>query len=119
MTEATTAIRITEIGTHFVPVADQERALAFYMGTLGFETRVDFVYGGEHRWIEVAPPGAANTIALVPPGEGAAPPRDAAHCAFATDDIAAAHAALRAAGVVLDAAIAGTGTSRAASVNAC
>ena len=44
------------MGTIFVPVSDQERALAFYVGLLGFEKRVDFVYGAERiRWIEVAP----------------------------------------------------------------
>ena len=104
--------RITEVGTVFVPVTDQDRALEFYVGVLGFEKRIDFVYGGEHRWIEVAPPGAANTISLVPPGEGAAPRSDAAHCAFATDDIEAAHAALSGTGVEVDAEIARTGASR-------
>ena len=36
----------------------------------GFELRADFTYGGGIRWIEVAPAGAANAIALVGPGEG-------------------------------------------------
>jgi catechol 2,3-dioxygenase-like lactoylglutathione lyase family enzyme len=104
---------ISEIGTVFVPVADQERALEFYLGTLGFETRVDFIYGAEGlRWLEVAPPGAANTIALVPRGEGEAAPRDAAYCAFGTADIEADHAALREAGVDVDAEIASTGGRR-------
>jgi catechol 2,3-dioxygenase-like lactoylglutathione lyase family enzyme len=104
--------RINQVGAVFVPVADQERALTFYVDTLGFEKRVDFVYGGGIRWIEVAPPGAANSIALVPPGEGVSPGGDAAHCAFATDDIEADHAALRERGVDVDAEIARAGNSR-------
>jgi catechol 2,3-dioxygenase-like lactoylglutathione lyase family enzyme len=73
-------------------VADQDRALAFYLDKLGFEKRADFTYGEGHRWIEVAPPGAANTIALVPPGEGASAGGDEAHCAFGTRDIEAVRA---------------------------
>lgn len=63
---------IYELGTIFVAVSDQDRALEFYTRTLGFEKRADFLYGGDHRWIELAPPGAKNTISLVPPGEGRA-----------------------------------------------
>ncbi len=104
--------RITEVGTVFVPVSDQERALAFYRDTLGFEKRSDFTYGGGLRWIEVAPPGAANTVSLVPPGEGSPAGGDRALCAFATDDIEGDHAALRASGVEVDAEIARAGRAR-------
>jgi catechol 2,3-dioxygenase-like lactoylglutathione lyase family enzyme len=107
-----TRSNITEVGTVFVPVTDQDRSLDFYVETLGFEKRVDFAYGGQHRWIEVAPPGAANTIALVPPGEGASAGVDAAYCAFATTDIEADHATLKAAGVEVDSDIASTGRRR-------
>jgi catechol 2,3-dioxygenase-like lactoylglutathione lyase family enzyme len=117
MTGGQQTTRITEVGTVFVPVSDQERALAFYVGTLGFEKRADFSYGGGLRWLEVAPRGAANTIALVPPGEGVGARGDAAYCAFASEDIAADLAALRASGVEVDAEIAGTGTPRAGLVS--
>src|SRR3954451_13854591 len=104
---------IREIGTIFVPVSDQERALEFYAGALGFETRAEFTYSaGRHRWIEVAPPGAANTLALVPPTEGRSPGGDAARCAFASADSDAAHARLRDLGVEVDAEIARSGTPR-------
>jgi hypothetical protein len=45
--------------------------VAFYVGTLGFEKRLDAPFGDGNRWIEVAPPGSATTIALTPqqPGE--------------------------------------------------
>jgi catechol 2,3-dioxygenase-like lactoylglutathione lyase family enzyme len=104
--------RIRQIGTVFVPVADQDRALDFYLDKLGFEKRADFPYGEDSRWIEVAPPGAANTIALVPPSEGESAGGDEAYCAFATEDIEADHATLRARGVDVDAEIARTGSRR-------
>ena len=86
--------RIMQVATVFVPVADQDRARAFYIDTLGFEQRADFAYGGSHRWVEVAPPGAATTIALVP--------GDAMEVSLATADADADHAALRGAGVDAD-----------------
>jgi catechol 2,3-dioxygenase-like lactoylglutathione lyase family enzyme len=59
--------QITEVRTVGIPVTDQDRALAFYRDTLGFETRLDGEFGEGLRWIEVAPPGSATTIALVRP----------------------------------------------------
>ena len=113
MTDTANRIRINAVGTVFVPVSDQDRALEFYLDKLGFEKRVDFIYGGGSRWIEVAPPGAANAIALVPPSEGASAGGDEARCAFATEDIESDHATLRAGGVDVDAEIARTGKRRA------
>jgi lactoylglutathione lyase len=58
---------ITGVRTIGVPVTDQDRAVEFYLGILGFQMRLDVPseqLGG--RWIEVAPAGAATTIALVP-----------------------------------------------------
>ena len=112
MTDTPSAIGISEVATVFVPVADQERALAFYVDRLGFEKRTDFSYGDGLRWVEVAPPGAANAIALVPPGEGRPAGDGAAHCALSTSDIEADHATLRARGVDVDPEIAGKGTPR-------
>ncbi|TML03416.1 MAG: glyoxalase, partial [Actinobacteria bacterium] len=34
-------LHITEVGRVAIPAADQDRALAFYVDTLGFEKRVD------------------------------------------------------------------------------
>jgi catechol 2,3-dioxygenase-like lactoylglutathione lyase family enzyme len=50
-------------------VSDQDAALAFYTGKLGFELRGDTRYGenGENRWLEVAPPGSRARLALNPP----------------------------------------------------
>jgi catechol 2,3-dioxygenase-like lactoylglutathione lyase family enzyme len=66
------ATRITGVHTVGVPVTDQDRALEFYVDTLGLEKRLDVPveqFGG--RWIEVAPTGAPVTIALVPERDGA------------------------------------------------
>ena len=90
---------ITDIRTVGVPVTDQDRALGFYTGELGFETRLDVPVeqlGG--RWIEVAPPGAATTIALVPTREGV-PTGVATGVRFTTPDAAAVHADLQTRGV--------------------
>jgi catechol 2,3-dioxygenase-like lactoylglutathione lyase family enzyme len=86
----------TRIGTVIVPVTDQDAALGFYTGTLGFgfEVRVDAPFPGG-RWLEVAPPGGQTSIALVP--------ADAAEVSLATTDAAADHAALLAAGADVDA----------------
>jgi catechol 2,3-dioxygenase-like lactoylglutathione lyase family enzyme len=105
------ATHITEIGTVFVPVEDQDRALAFYVDKLGFEKRIDFVYGGSLRWIEVAPKGAHNTLALVPPDEGKRAGGNETYCAFATSNLEADHAMLRAKGVEVE-DIATKGSSR-------
>ena len=94
--------QITEIGTVLVPVSDQDRALEFYVGTLGFEKRIDGPFGEGGRWVEVAPPGAATTIALVPAGDGESA---GSEVSFTTRDADADHGALRARGVDVDATV--------------
>ncbi|MEV6031575.1 VOC family protein [Nonomuraea sp. NPDC052116] len=64
---------VTGVRTVGVPVTDQDRAVEFYVGTLGLEKRLDAPVeqlGG--RWIEVAPPGATTTIALILTAPGTA-----------------------------------------------
>lgn len=85
---------ITTVGSVAVPVTDQDRALEFYVGELGFEKRRDLPFG-DGRWIEVAPAGAATTIALVPEGIPAG-------IRLTTQDAGADHANLRARGVDAD-----------------
>ena len=68
MTEQTTS-RVRAVRTVGIPVTDQDRALQFYVGTLGLEKRLDAPLpqlGG--RWIEVAPAGSSTSLALVPSG---------------------------------------------------
>lgn len=95
--QATT--RVTRVGTVVMPVNDQGRALEFYVGTLGFEIRMDAPFGGGGRWIEVAPPGAATTIALVQRSGD----QDTIEVSLATQDAQQDHADMLARGVDADA----------------
>jgi catechol 2,3-dioxygenase-like lactoylglutathione lyase family enzyme len=56
---------ITQMTTVLVPVADQERSLEFFTGTLGFAKAVDFSYEPNGRWLEVEPPGGGTRLSLV------------------------------------------------------
>jgi predicted enzyme related to lactoylglutathione lyase len=66
---ATTLIQLLSI-----PVSDQDRAKAFYEQALGFETLTDRAIGPGMRWLQMRPPGADVSVALVtwfdtmPPG---------------------------------------------------
>jgi catechol 2,3-dioxygenase-like lactoylglutathione lyase family enzyme len=99
MAETGRTTHITEVGTVIVPVGDQDRALEFYLGTLGFEKRMDAPFGDGQRWVEVAPPGAATTIALVPLRNGQP---TGIEVSFTTGDAERDHGELRARGVEAD-----------------
>ena len=101
MPDTTSSTRITQLGTVIVPVSDQDKALEFYVGTLGFEKRADTPFGRGDRWVEVAPPGATTTLALMPPQDGEPIGIDM-HVALNTADIDADHANLLAQGVDAD-----------------
>jgi catechol 2,3-dioxygenase-like lactoylglutathione lyase family enzyme len=110
--------KLKQVGTVFVPVSDQDRALQFYLEKLGFEKRGDFTYSAGSRWIEVAPPGSAVAIALVPRSEGTSVRAGETLCAFSTEDIESDYATLRDRGVRVDAEIGRKGTSRPGLVSA-
>jgi len=97
-----TTTRIAKVNTVIVPVSDPDRSLAFYVDTLGFEKRADVPYGDGHRWVEVAPPGADTTIAIVPPPPGRPSGNAETGISLQTDDIDALHADLKGAGVDVD-----------------
>ena len=101
MTDTATPTRITGIGTVAIPVDDQERALGFYVGTLGFETWMDAEFAPGQRWIEVAPRGASASIAL-DPGTSREPGGHRHGIRLSTTDAAADHEALKAQGVEVD-----------------
>ena len=88
---------LTGVHTVAVPVTDQDRALAYYTGTLGFEVRMDGELQEGFRWIEVAPPGSATSVALVAAGDGLPSGVDTG-IRLTTSDAAADHAALTDAG---------------------
>ena len=95
-------LHITEIGRVALPSADLEKALDFYVGTLGFEKRMDETFaGGQMRWIEVVPPGSTTAIALAPPMPGGPTSVDSG-IIISTDDIEADHKALKDSGVDVD-----------------
>ena len=84
-----------------VPVSDQDKALDFYVGTLGFEKRIDVPYGNGDRWIAVAPPGADTMVAIVPPREGESAGIET-RIGLTSDDVDADHETLKAKGVDVD-----------------
>ena len=94
-------IQIVDIGVVGVPVANQDRALDFYVDTLGFEKRVDVPMPNGGRWIMVAPPSATTMVALVAATD-AIPAGVETGIRFMTTDAEADHAALRASGVDAD-----------------
>jgi catechol 2,3-dioxygenase-like lactoylglutathione lyase family enzyme len=96
------ATRANKIATVIIPVADQDAAVDFYVGKLGFEKRVDVPFGGGYRWIEVGLGDEATTIALAPPPQETAVGKRETGISLQTDDIDAYHAQLRNAGVDVD-----------------
>jgi catechol 2,3-dioxygenase-like lactoylglutathione lyase family enzyme len=96
-----TVVSISRIHTVAIPVLDQERALDFYGGILGFELRRDATFGPGFRWIELAPPGAETTIALPPAHPGVKAGVDTG-LRLSVSDAKTAHSALQAAGVDVD-----------------
>ena len=99
-------MHVTQVATVMVPVTDQDWALAFFVDALGFEKRGDFEYADGERWVEVAPPGAASQVTLVQARDGRAAGIETG-LSFNSTDVEADHAALRARGVDVDAAILG------------
>jgi catechol 2,3-dioxygenase-like lactoylglutathione lyase family enzyme len=97
-----TTTRIQKLGVVCVPVSDQERAIEFYVDTLGFEKRADIPFGNGYRWVEVAPADAVTTIAIVPPPPGNPTGNVQTGIGLHTDDVEAVHADLKAAGADVD-----------------
>ena len=92
---------VSNIGVAMFTVADQDAALAFYTGTLGWEVRGDTRFGeqGEHRWLEVAPRGSTARLALNPPMGGQP---GGGGIGVETADVMAEHRRLTALGVDVD-----------------
>ena len=90
---------ITDVRTVAVAVTDQDRALSFYVDTLGFEKRLDAPLSPTMRWIEVAPPGAGTSIALN--GVTADQAGVDTGIRFAVPDAAAEHSAMRGLGITV------------------
>ena len=91
---------LTDVRCVAVPVRDQDAALAFYVDRLGFEKRLDAPISDTMRWIEVAPPDAATSIALVSGDDSPAPGVDTG-VRFAVGDVEAEHRAMQVHGVAV------------------
>src|SRR5262245_54556186 len=102
MSKVQTKLHITMVGRVCVTVADTDRALGFYVDTLGFEKVVDIPMAPGMRWVEVKIPGADTTIALAPPPEGKEAGGADTGIILDTTDLDADHAALKEAGVDVD-----------------
>ena len=102
MSNLQTTLHISCVGRVCVTVADTDRALDFYVGTLGFEKVVDTPMGPGMRWVEVKVGDAQTTIAIAPPPEGQGAGGSQTGIILDTSDVAADHAALKAAGVDVD-----------------
>ena len=98
----TTKTRVDKVANVIIPVADVDRAIEFYVDKLGLEKRVDVPFGGQYRWVEVAPADAVTTIALAPPPEGEPSGNRETGITLYTDDVEGYHGQLKDAGVDVD-----------------
>jgi lactoylglutathione lyase len=95
---------VSNIGVAMFTVADQDAALEFYTGKLGYEVRSDIRFGENDamRWLEVAPPGSRARLALNPPMQGQP---GGGSIGVETPDVQAEYDRLKAEGVDVDADI--------------
>jgi catechol 2,3-dioxygenase-like lactoylglutathione lyase family enzyme len=98
-------LNLAQVGRVCVTVADTDRAVDFYVNTLGFEKVVDVPMGDARRWVEVALPGTVTTIALAPPPAGTDAGGTQTGICLDTSDVDADHATLKAAKVDVDAEV--------------
>jgi len=98
------AEHITHLRLVSIPVADVDRAKAFYVDVLGFEERFDGPFGEGMRWVELAPEGAQASIALVTWFDQM-PPGSVTGLVLDTPDARAAFEALRERGVEFTGAV--------------
>jgi lactoylglutathione lyase len=99
MNPTRTSSPVVRVATVSVPVADQDRALAFYTGSLGFETRRDVATPNGGRWIELSPQGDAGTTIALIRAHDRAPAGGQTGIGLVTHDAEAMHAALAAKGI--------------------
>jgi len=102
MSTVTSKLNISKVGRVCVTIADTDRALDFYVGTLGFKKVVDEPMGPDMRWVEVQVSGAETTIALAPPPQDQEAGGSQTGICLDTSDVDAAHAALKEAGADVD-----------------
>ncbi|MGO9854513.1 MAG: VOC family protein [Acidimicrobiales bacterium] len=94
-------VKLVDVAGVTVPVADQARAIRFYVETLGLEVRLDVPTGNGARWVQVVAPGGKVPIALVAAGD-AVPVGVDTGITLATSDADGDHASLVSSGVDTD-----------------
>jgi len=102
MSTTASKLAISKVGRVCVTVADTDRAIDFYVGTLGFEKVVDEPMGPDMRWVEVKVADGETTIALAPPPQGKEAGGAETGIILDTSDVDGAHAALKEAGIDVD-----------------
>jgi catechol 2,3-dioxygenase-like lactoylglutathione lyase family enzyme len=100
-------VGISRVGRVVIPVSDQDAAIGFYTGTLGFSVVADVPFGESERWVEVGPPGGGTSLALVPP-QGEYKPGRMTGVGLDSADPRADHAELKGKGVDVDAELVGS-----------
>ena len=102
MSKVQSKLNLTKVGRVCVTVADTDRAIDFYVDSLGFEKVVDVPMGPGMRWVEVRLRGTPTTIAIAPPPEGQEAGGSQTGIILDTTDVDADHAALKEAGIDVD-----------------
>jgi catechol 2,3-dioxygenase-like lactoylglutathione lyase family enzyme len=102
MTRTQSGIEITSVRTIGVPVTDQDRALHFYLHTLGFAKRIDVTLGTGLRWIEVAPDESNGVSLALIRATQEVPAGVETGIRLMTQDAGATHAAMKSDGVGVD-----------------
>jgi predicted enzyme related to lactoylglutathione lyase len=92
---------ITTVRTIAIAASDQDRTTEFFVEKLGFEKQMDAEFAPGFRWIEVAPPSSAVSIAIVAASE-AMPVGVDTGIRFVTTDAEAQHASMVENGVDVD-----------------
>jgi catechol 2,3-dioxygenase-like lactoylglutathione lyase family enzyme len=102
MSKLKNKLNLEQVGRVCVTVADTDRALDFYVNTLGFEKVVDLPMGDAGRWVEVALHGTPTTIAIAPPPPGTEAGGSQTGIILDSSDVDADHATLKASGADVD-----------------
>ena len=82
-----------------IPVADQDRALAFYTEKLGFRIITDAPFNDSQRWIELGVPNADTRVVLFTPDEHKNRIGTFGHVAFWADNVKKTYEELKSKGV--------------------
>jgi predicted enzyme related to lactoylglutathione lyase len=90
---------ITHIKFASIPVRDQNRALDFYTGKLGFTIITDQPFNDKQRWIELRIPKAETRVTLFTPEDQEDRIGTFSNIVFNCEDVEKTYAELKAKGV--------------------